>query len=96
METRDKCETGVGVVLHTRLKNKSPLTNSALRSCQVTRAITSAGSIDIDLIMLLIAVKDSSYAMAAGGMRSPPSPGRSQLGCVQNAAGCNYKSQESF
>ena len=65
--TGDKCETGVGVVLHNRLKNKSPLTNSAVRSCQVARAITSARSIDIDLIMLLIAVKASSYAMAAGG-----------------------------
>ena len=56
METRDKCETGVGVVLHTRLKNKSPLTNSAVGSCQGARVITSARSIDIDLIMLLIAL----------------------------------------
>ena len=79
METRDKCETGVGVVLHTRLKNKSPLTNSAVRSCQVARVITSARSIDIDLIMLLIAVVDSRYTMVAGGMRSPPGPGRNQF-----------------
>ena len=86
MGTGDKCETGVGVVLHTRLKHKSPLSNSAVRSCQVARAITSARSIDIDLIMLLIAVKASSYAMAAGGMRSPPGPGRSQFWGAEVAA----------
>jgi len=80
------CETGVGVVQHTRLKNKSPLTNSVVRSCQVARAITSARRIDIDLIMLLTAVEDSSYALAAGGMRSPPGPGRSQFWGAEVAA----------
>ena len=89
METRDKCETGVGVVLHNRLKNKSPLTNSAVRSCQVARAITSARCINIDLIMLLIAVVDSRYAMA---------PAESQKPCqrVSNADRKVFANPESF